>query len=376
MTFTFHPSVPRGIVTGITILTVVSLLIYLIQQYKPLKPIATWHFGGEDVFQPLSYIPPTGLGTWQIPKSKAVNIVKFALETGYRHIDAALIYGQCAYKGALDQFIRDQFIRFSLSLELILNIGNEKQVGEGIAAARIPRSSLWVTGKLWNNAHRPSAVRPALEQTLHNLGLDYLDLYLMHWPVAFEPGSVYNTVIDHDTDLRETWSAMEDLVREGLVRQIGISNFDKAQTETILRHATIPPTVHEFECHLYLQQPEFVKWTLNHGMRVIAYSPLGNMNSIYNSSLLPLLQDPSLLALAERKGLTVAQLALAWNMHRGVIVIPKSEHTERVVENFHAQSVHLTAEDMEFLNGLDRKARFNNPSDDWNFPLYSGLDGV
>lgn len=85
---------------------------------------------------------------------QAANIVKFALETGYRHIDAALIYGQCAYKGALDQFIRDQFIRFSLSLELILNIGNEKQVGEGIAAARIPRSSLWVTGKLWNNAHR------------------------------------------------------------------------------------------------------------------------------------------------------------------------------------------------------------------------------
>ncbi|PYH99212.1 putative dihydrodiol dehydrogenase [Aspergillus ellipticus CBS 707.79] len=296
--------------------------------------------------QPLSYIPPIGLGTWQIPKSKAANVVKFALESGYRHIDAALIYG------------------------------NEKQVGEGISSSKVPRSSLWVTGKLWNNAHRPSAVRPALEQTLHDLNLEYLDLYLIHWPVAFEPGSLYNTVLDHETDLRETWSAMEDLVREGLVRQIGISNFNKAQTKQILRHATITPTVHEFECHLYLQQSEFVKWTLNHGMRVIAYSPLGNMNPIYNSSLTPLLKDPSLLSFADRKGLTVAQLALAWNMHRGVIVIPKSEHTERVAENFHAQSVSLTAEDIEFLNSLDRKSRFNNPSKEWDVQLYSEMDGV
>ncbi|KAJ5725345.1 dihydrodiol dehydrogenase [Penicillium malachiteum] len=145
---------------------------------------------------------------------------------------------------------------------------------------------------------------------------------------------------------------MEDLVREGLVRQIGISNFNQAQTEQILRHATIAPTVHEFECHLYLQQSEYVKWTLDHGMH------------------------PSLLSFASAKGLTVAQLALAWNMHRGVIVIPKSEHIERVAENFVAQSVSLSAADMEFLNSLDQKSRFNNPSKEWDVQLYSGLDGI
>ena len=252
--------------------------------------------------------------------------------------------------------------------------GNEKQVGEGIAAAGIPRSSIWVTGKLWNNAHRPSAVRPALEQTLDDLGLDYLDLYLMHWPIAFEPGSIYDTVLDHRTDLSATWSAMESLVRDGLVRQIGISNFNREQAERIISHAEIPPSVHEFECHPYLQQSEFVRWNLEQGMRVIGYSPLGNMNSIYNSSHSPLLQDPLLLSLAQRKGVSVAQLVLAWGMHRGVVVIPKSDHTDRVAENFEAQSVHLTAEDIKTFDRMDEKLRFNDPSQQWGVHLYSGLD--
>ncbi|KAE8373710.1 putative dihydrodiol dehydrogenase [Aspergillus bertholletiae] len=346
MVLTLYPPALRGIVTGLTVLMLLSIIIYLIQQYKPVDSIITWHSGGENTIQPLFYIPPLGLGTWQIPKSKTASVVKFALQKGYRHIDAALIYG------------------------------NEKQVGEGIAASGVPRSSLWVTGKLWNNAHHPSAVRPALEQTLKDLGLDYLDLYLMHWPVAFEAGSIYDVVIDRHSDLLETWTAMESLVREGLVRQIGISNFNREQAEQILHHAKIPPTAHEFECHPYLQQTDFVRWNLEHGMRVIAFSPLGNMNPIYNSSHTPLLQDEFLLSFAERKGLTVAQLALAWGMHRGVVVIPKSEHTDRVAENFEAQYVQLTADDMKTLNGVDEKARFNNPSEEWDVQLYSGLDGV
>ncbi|KAJ5219926.1 dihydrodiol dehydrogenase [Penicillium chermesinum] len=295
----------------------------------------------------LTYIPPLGLGTWQLPKDKAPGIVQRALENGYRHIDAALVYG------------------------------NEKEVGQGISAAKLPRSSFWVTSKLWNDAHKPAAVRPALETTLHDLGLEYLDLYLMHWPVSFKPGTGSKIVLDN-VPILETWWEMESLVRDGLVRQIGVSNFNQAQVEQLLRHARIRPTVHEFETHPFLQQQEFVDWNLEQGLRVIAYSPLGNMNPIYQSSATPLLDDPFLSEMANKKGITVAQLVLAWNMHRGVIVIPKSDHGERVLENFQAQSIVLTEEEVQAISSNDRKTRFSNPTDMWGTgtTLYAGLDGV
>ncbi|KAJ5722261.1 dihydrodiol dehydrogenase [Penicillium malachiteum] len=277
----------------------------------------------------------------------AAGIVQLALENGYRHVDAALIYG------------------------------NEKEVGQGIAAAQIPRSSLWVTSKLWNDAHKPAAVRPTLEKTLHDLGMEYLDLYLMHWPIPFKPDTGSKIVLDN-VPILETWWEMESLVRDGLVRQIGVSNFNQAQVEQLLRHARIRPTVHEFETHPFLHQQEFVDWNLEQGLRVIAYSPLGNMNPIYQSSAMPLLNDPFLSKIADKKGITVAQLALAWNMHRGVIVIPKSDHGERVLENFEAQSVVLSDEEMKAIDSNDRKMRFNNPTDEWGSgkTLYAGLDGV
>lgn len=241
----------------------------------------------------------------------------------------------------------------------------------------MPRSSLWVTSKLWNDAHKPAAVRPALEQTLGDLGLNYLDLYLMHWPVSFNPNTGSKIVLDY-TPLLETWWEMETLVRDGLVRQIGISNFNKAQVQQLRRHARIRPTVHEFETHPFLQQSEFVNWNLEQGLRVIAYSPLGNMNPIYASTYTPLLEDPFLLEMARVKDITVAQLVLAWNMHRGVIVIPKSDHEERVLENFQAQNVLLSDEEIRAIDSNDLKMRFSNPTEMWGtgHELYAGLDGV
>ncbi|KAJ5653838.1 hypothetical protein N7490_000841 [Penicillium lividum] len=199
---------------------------------------------------------------WHAKTKRAAGIVQLALENGYRHVDAALVYG------------------------------NEKEVGQGIAAAKISRSSLWVTSKLWNDAHKPAAVRPALEKTLHDLGIEYLDVYLVHWPIAFKPDTGSKIVLDN-VPILETWWEMESLVRDGLVRQIGVSNFNKAQLEQLLRHARIWPTVHEFETHPFLHQQEFVDWNLEQGLRVIAYSPLGNMNPIYQSSATPLLNDLS-----------------------------------------------------------------------------------
>jgi amidase len=214
-----------------------------------------------------------------------------------------------------------------------------------------------------------------LEKTLQDLGLEYLDLYLMHWPVAFQPGKGREIVIEK-VDILETWWAMEELVREGLVRQIGISNFNQPQVERLLEYSSIPPSVHEFESHPYLSQSEFVKWNLQHGLRVIAFSPLGNMNLIYKSSKLPLLEDEFLSSIAHKKGITVAQLVLAWSMHRGVIVIPKSEHEERVVENLEAQRVVLTEDEVASITKYDKQTRFNNPSTEWGTELYTGLDGI
>lgn len=197
----------------------------------------------------------------------------------------------------------------------------------------------------------------------------------MHWPVAFQPGKGREIELER-VDIIETWWAMEDLVREGLVRQIGISNFNQHEVERLLRHARIPPSVHEFESHPYLSQSEFVKWNLQHGLRVIAFSPLGNMNPIYESSSPPLLKDDFLTSIAQKKGITVAQLVLAWSMHRGVIVIPKSDHEERVAENWEAQRVVLTDDEVASITAYDKKLRFNNPSTEWGTELYTGLDGI
>jgi amidase len=197
----------------------------------------------------------------------------------------------------------------------------------------------------------------------------------MHWPVAFQPGKGREIELER-VDIIETWWAMEDLVREGLVRQIGISNFNQREVERLLRHARIPPSVHEFETHPYLSQSEFVKLNLQHGLRVIAFSPLGNMNPIYESSSPPLLKDDFLTSIAQKKGITVAQLVLAWSMHRGVIVIPKSDHEERVAENWEAQRVVLTDDEVASITAYDKKLRFNNPSTEWGTELYTGLDGI
>ncbi|OQE40996.1 hypothetical protein PENCOP_c005G05905 [Penicillium coprophilum] len=325
-------------------LVTLAIIFNLFQQFPPLS-VTSGMNSEEYKPAPLLYIPPLGLGTWQISKSKTSTVVKFAIEKGYRHIDAALIYG------------------------------NEKEVGEGITQSGIPRSSLWVTGKLWNDAHEPSLVRPAVIKTLEDLGLEYLDLYLVHWPVAFKPGTGRKIFIDN-VNILETWRAMEELVKEGLVRQIGVSNFNQAQVEQILRHARIRPSAHELETHPFLQQSAFVDWNLAQGLRVIAYSPLGNMNPIYEASDTPLLQDPFLTPLAQKNGVTVAQLSLSWNMHRGVVVIPKSEHKDRVFENLQAQFVRLSDDDVQAINAYDQKARFNNPIDTWGVQLYGGLDGV
>ncbi|OTB06013.1 hypothetical protein M426DRAFT_21438 [Hypoxylon sp. CI-4A] len=288
-------------------------------------------------------IPNLGLGTWLSDRDKVANAVQYALNSGYNHIDAALIYR------------------------------NEDQVGKGIAAANVARENIWVTSKLWNNHHRADEATKAIKQSIADLGVEYLDLYLIHWPVAFVPNK--NTKIDEETSIVDTWRTMEDLVRANLTRHIGISNFAKKDVEKILDICTICPYAHEFETHPYLQQQDFVDFHAERGVRVIAYSPLANTNPTYHSEIDPIFEDEFWKDLANKKGATVPQAVLAWNLRRGVTVIPKSVHEKYISENIKALKVpSYSDEELKAIHDQDKKARMNNPGRGWGVKLFADLD--
>ncbi|KAI0516752.1 aldo/keto reductase [Xylaria bambusicola] len=289
-------------------------------------------------------IPSFGLGTWLSDEDKVAHAVEFALKSGYNHVDAALIYK------------------------------NEKETGKGILAANLPRNKLWVTSKLWNADHRPKEATIAVQKSVKDLGVGYLDLYLMHWPVAFVPGE--GTKVDESTTIVDTWRAMENIARSNLTRKIGISNFSKRDVETILEICQICPYAHEFETHPYLQQQDFVDWHKEIGVTVIAYSPLANTNPVYKDKqkLDPILKDPLWIDLAEKKNGTVAQTVLAWGLQRDTVVIPKSVQEKHILENLGALDIKFTEEEMLEIAIHDKKTRMNDPGRGWGVKLFADLD--
>ena len=289
-------------------------------------------------------IPSIGLGLWNSKASSATNATKYALDVGYTHLDSAAAYS------------------------------NEEYVGKALNDSKRPRSSYWITSKLWNDHHRPDLVRPALEKTLSDLNTSYLDLYLMHWPISFKASS---STLDKNTSIVDTWHAMESLVHANLTRHIGISNFSPAEIKHLLNHSNIKPYAHEYETHPYLQQSEFTLWHLKHDIKVIAYSPLANLNPTYAEAHpdLPLIiQDPFWIDMAWRKNCTAAQAILAWGVQRGTIVIPKSVHEARIVENLNSLKVKFSDMEMAEISVRDKKARLNDPSKGWGVNLFQGLD--
>ncbi|KAK2615830.1 hypothetical protein N8I77_002556 [Diaporthe amygdali] len=293
----------------------------------------------------LDDIPALGLGTWLSDRDSVPHAVEFGLKNGYEHIDAAWIYR------------------------------NEDKTGKGLAAADLPREDIWVTSKLWNNAHRTAEAWGQIHETLKNLGLEYLDLYLIHWPVAFLPDE--GTKLDKETTIVDTWRTLENLVRANLTRHIGISNFAKEDVETILDICDICPYAHEFETHPYLQQQEFVDFHDKVGVKVIAYSPLGNTNPTYDSkhgNLEPLLKDSFWTDVAEKKNATAAQAVLAWGIQRGTIVIPKSTSEKHLTDNLGALDIKFSDKELKEIAKQDKKARFNNPSKSWGVKLFADLD--
>lgn len=243
-------------------------------------------------------MPLLGLGTYKVDDPDAVY---HALSIGYRHIDCARAYG------------------------------NEDIVGQGIAtylkslssSSEEARQSLWITSKVWNDAHRAAAVQASAEQTLEDLGVDYLDLLLIHWPEAWIPGT---KDIDSEVTLKETWQAMESLVDQGKVKYIGVSNFGLRLLEELMDIARIKPVVNQIELHPLVAQRKMVGVCMRKGVTCVGYSPLGHSKN-------DLLEHPVVVKIAEELKKTPAQVLLRWNVQRGVGVIPKASSKEHLFEN-------------------------------------------
>jgi alcohol dehydrogenase (NADP+) len=285
-------------------------------------------------------MPILGLGTWKSAPGEVYTAVKEAIKIGYRHIDCAAIYG------------------------------NEKEVGkaikESIDEGIVTREELWVTSKLWNNMHGENNVVPALKKTLSDLQLDYLDLYLIHWPVAQKKLFVGANKAQHFLSLEEqpiadTWKGMEKAVELGLTKCIGVSNFSVKKLKDLVANSSIKPVLNQVELHPYFQQDELVDYCHSNNIHVMAYSPLGSSDrpeGLKAKDEPILLEDKAIGDLAKNINASVAQTIIAWNIHRGISVIPKSVNAGRLKQNFEAAEVKLSESDMKVIKEVNKNRRY------------------
>jgi len=285
-------------------------------------------------------LPALGLGTWKSAPGKVYEAVKSALDCGYKHIDCAPIYGNEAEIG--------------------------KAFGETFAQGGIKREELFVTSKLWCNAHAPGDVLPALEKTLADLQLDYLDLFLIHWPVHFVPGVLYPGSPDQfiayeELPITGTWKAMETLVDKGLVRHIGVSNFSIKKLQELLDNSTIAPEMNQIEMHPYLQQPKMLEFCTKNEILLTAYSPLGSPDRPADLKAADeplLLEEPIVQNIANKNNVSTAQILINWAVNRGTVVIPKSVTPSRIQQNLEAAELKLSDEEYAQIDKLDRHRRY------------------
>lgn len=281
-----------------------------------------------------------GLGTWKAKGNQVKNAVKEALYAGVRHIDTAAVYG------------------------------NETEIGEALkevfSEGKIFREDVFITSKLWNDAHKEGQVIPALQDSLKKLQLDYLDLYLIHWPVAFKNGvgfpqkpSDYYSL--EEAPISETWKQMETAKTSGYARHIGVSNFSKEKLKNLVSEASIKPEMNQVELHPLLQQNDLLAYCNSEGIKMTAYSPLGSGDRTHDmkgEDEPNLLEIEVIKEIAKKRRATPAQVLINWHAQRGTAVIPKSTRKDHIKDNFQAANVELKEEDMQAIAKLDKGYRF------------------
>ncbi len=289
-------------------------------------------------------IPQIGLGTWKSAPGEVYKAVRTAIKQGYRHIDCALVYG------------------------------NESEIGNAFKDAfeegDVERKDLFVTSKLWNTHHKKEDVLPALKTSLKDLQLDYLDLYLIHWPICLTKSASFPMSPDDfipikEIPLTETWQAMVDCRDQGLIRHAGVSNFSISNLNTLIRSDIGVPEMNQVESHPYLNQKELLAFCKDHDILMTAYSPLGSTDrssAMKGEDEPRLLDDATLAKIANQHDCSPAQVILAWQVQRGACVIPKSVNESRLMENLKAASISLSDGDMETIDTLNRNFRFINGS--------------
>ncbi|MER8526819.1 aldo/keto reductase [Mesorhizobium sp. M0814] len=249
-----------------------------------------------------SAIPQIGLGVWQVDPAITAKVVRWGIEAGYRLIDTAEGYQ------------------------------NEEGVGQAIRSAGVPRSELFITSKLRNGAHQRDAALRAFDETMSKLGIEQIDLFLIHWPVPSQDRYV------------EAWKTLIELRQSGRIKSIGVSNFNQDHLERIIGETGVTPTVNQIELHPRFQQRDKREFHDRHNIRIESWSPLGSGR---------LLSDPTLESIARKHGKSVAQTIVRWHLQEGLIVIPKSIHQDRIAANFDVFDFELEAKDLELIRGMD-----------------------
>ncbi|KAL9119062.1 MAG: hypothetical protein Q9187_004382 [Circinaria calcarea] len=296
-------------------------------------------------------MPIVGFGLWKVNNDTCADQVYNAIKSGYRLFD-----GACDY-------------------------GNEVESGQGVARAikegLVKREELFIVSKLWNSFHDKERVEPICKKQLKDWGIDYFDLYIMHFPISlkyvdpserYPPGFTYDgkNVVPGKATIQETWTAMESLVEKGLAKSIGISNFQGSLLMDLLRYARITPATLQIEHHPYLTQEGLVKLAQDHGIAVTAYSSFGPQSflelDMQSAKDTPLLFDnPTIKSIAEKHGKTPAQILLRWATQRNIAVIPKSNNPSRLAQNLDVTGFDLSKSELEEISGLNKGLRFNDP---------------
>ncbi|MFY0625911.1 MAG: aldo/keto reductase [Reichenbachiella sp.] len=285
-------------------------------------------------------IPALGLGTWKADSGEVYKAVREAIKIGYRHFDCASRYE------------------------------NEKEIGaaihDAIMVGEVNREELWITSKLWNTHHRAEDVIIALKKTLQDLGLDYLDLYLIHWPVAQKRDVLFplkkeDLISLKKIPLEETWQGMEECVMTGFTRNIGVANFSVKKLKKVNKTANIKIAMNQVELHPLLQQPSLLEYCAKNDIVVTAYSPLGSRD---RPARMKAQDEPDMFQISEIESIaknhkcSPAQVMIAWAIQRGTVVIPKSTNPERLAQNLAAADIFLSEEEMTSMSSLDQHFRY------------------